>query len=148
VWEQISLHLGFSEYDASKVMGLAAYGNPEVFRREFQSIMGLGSEDYAIDPETIGLLSAESSRLQNLLGLPRYPDSETLQRHADIAAALQVATNAAVGALVRRLKRKVLLDNLCLAGGVALNCVTNEVVRQSGNFSNVFIPSAPQHPQS
>jgi len=148
VWEQISLHLGFSEYDASKVMGLAAYGNPEVFRREFQSIMGLGSEDYAIDPETIGLLSAESSRLQNLLGLPRYPDSETLQRHADIAAALQVATNAAVGALVRRLKRKVPLDNLCLAGGVALNCVTNEVVRQSGNFSNVFIPSAPQHPQS
>src|SRR5262249_49413556 len=53
------------------------------------------------------------------------------------------ATNAAVMALVRRLKRKVPLDSLCLAGGVALNCVTNELVRKSGGFSNVFIPSAP-----
>ena len=64
-------------------------------------------------------------------------------RHADIAAALQEATNAAVMALVRRLKRKVPLDKLCLAGGVALNCVTNELVRRSGDFSDVFIPSAP-----
>jgi carbamoyltransferase len=56
-------------------------------------------------------------------------DSEILPRHADIAAALQEATNAAVMALVRRLKRKVPLDKLCLAGGVALNCVTNELVR-------------------
>src|SRR6266851_6633526 len=46
-------------------------------------------------------------------------------------------------ALVRRLKREVPLDNLCFAGGVALNCVTNELVRQSGEFSDVFIPSAP-----
>ena len=38
---------------------------------------------------------------------------------------------------------KCLFDNLCLAGGVALNCVTNEVVRRSGEFSDVFIPSAP-----
>jgi carbamoyltransferase len=68
---------------------------------------------------------------------------EILPRHADIAAALQEATNAAVMALVRRLKRKVPLDNLCFAGGVALNCVTNNLVRQSGDFSDVFIPSAP-----
>src|SRR5262245_46356061 len=60
-----------------------------------------------------------------------------------MAAALQAATNAAVMALVRRLKRKVPFDSLCLAGGVALNCVTNELVRKSGGFSNVFIPSAP-----
>src|SRR5205085_11035033 len=51
--------------------------------------------------------------------------------------------NAAVIALVRRLKRKVPFDRLCFAGGVALNCVTNDLVRQSGDFSEVFIPSAP-----
>src|SRR5258705_10340239 len=56
---------------------------------------------------------------------------ELMPQHADIAAALQEATNAAVMALVRRLKREVPLDNLCFAGGVALNCVTNELVRQS-----------------
>jgi carbamoyltransferase len=143
VWEVICGHLGFSSYDASKLMGLAAYGNPEVFRREFQSIMRVGKEDYAVDPEAIGFQSAKSSRIQTLLGPPRYPEWEILPRHADIAAALQAATNAAVTALVRRLKRKVPLDNLCFAGGVALNCVTNELVKQSGDFSDVFIPSAP-----
>jgi carbamoyltransferase len=79
-----------------------------------------------------------------LLGPPRFPNSEMGQRHADIAAALQEATNDAVMALVRRVKRKVPCDNLCISGGVALNCVTNDVIRRSGIFENVFIPSAPQ----
>jgi carbamoyltransferase len=143
VWEVICDYLGFSTYDASKLMGLAAYGNPQVFRREFQSIMRVGKEDYAVDPEAVGFQSAASSKIETLLGPPRYPDVELLPRHADIAAALQEATSAAVIALVRRLKRKVPLDNLCFAGGVALNCVANELVRQSGDFSDVFIPSAP-----
>jgi carbamoyltransferase len=143
LWEVLSGYLGFSHYDASKVMGLAAYGNPEVFRRQFQSMLRVGKEDYAITPEFIGFQSDKFDRLEALFGPARYIDSEILPRHADIAATLQEATNAAVVALVRRLKRKVPLDNLCLAGGVALNCVTNEVVRQSGDFSDVFIPSAP-----
>jgi carbamoyltransferase len=143
VWEVICDYLGFSTYDASKLMGLAAYGNPQVFRREFQSIMRVGKEDYAVDPEAVGFQSAASSKIETLLGPPRYPDVELLPRHADIAAALQEATSAAVIALVRRLKRKVPLDNLCFAGGVALNCVANELVRQSSDFSDVFIPSAP-----
>jgi carbamoyltransferase len=143
VWEVICGYLGFETYDASKVMGLAAYGNPEVFRREFQSIISVGKDDYKVDPEAAGFQSVKSSRLETLLGPPRYMYSELQPRHADIAAALQEATNAAVMALVRRLKRKVPLENLCFAGGVALNCVTNELVRQSGDFANVFIPSAP-----
>jgi carbamoyltransferase len=143
VWEVISGYLGFSTYDASKVMGLAAYGKPDVFRRAFQEIIRVGEEDFAVDEEAVGFASAAVSRLETLLGLPRYSDSKIEQRHADIAAALQEATNAAVTALVRRLKRKVPFDNLCFAGGVALNCVTNELIRQSGSFSDVFIPSAP-----
>ena len=143
VWETISTHLGFSPYDASKVMGLAAYGNPEVFRPQLQSIIRVSEDEYAVDPEAAGFHTARSRGLEPLLGPPRFPGFQILPRHADIAAALQAATNAAVMALVRRLKRKVPLDNLCIAGGVALNCVTNELVRQSGGFSNVFIPSAP-----
>ncbi len=142
LWEGFSSYLGFSNYDASKLMGLAAYGNPEVFRRQFQSILRVGREDYAADPELIGF-QMNFAKLESLVGPPRYPDSEFEPRHADIAAALQEVTNAAVMALVRRLKRKVPFDNLCIAGGVALNCTTNEFLRQSGEFSNVFIPSAP-----
>jgi carbamoyltransferase len=141
VWEVLCGYLGFAMYDASKLMGLAAYGNPEVFRSAFEAIIRVGKEDYAVDPEAIGFQSAKSSRIESLLGPPRYEALE--QRHADIAAALQAATNAAVMALIRRLKRKVPFDRLCFAGGVALNCVTNELVRQSGHFSDVFIPSAP-----
>jgi carbamoyltransferase len=142
-WEVICGYLGFSMYEASKLMGLAAYGNPEAFRRAFESMIRVGEEDYAVDPEAIGFQSAKSSQIETLLGPPRDPGSEILQRHADIAAALQAATNAAVLALVRRLKRKVPFDKLCFAGGVALNCVTNGLVQQSGEFSDVFIPSAP-----
>jgi len=143
VWEVVCGYLGFSMYDASKLMGLAAYGNPEAFRRAFQSIIRVGEEDYAVDPEAIGFQSAKSSQIETLLGPPRYEGTEILQRHADIAAALQAATNAAVMALVRRVKRKVPFGKLCFAGGVALNCVTNGLVRASGEFSDVFIPSAP-----
>jgi carbamoyltransferase len=144
LWEVMSGYLGFSPYDASKVMGLAAYGNPETFRRQFQSILHAGEEDYAVAREYIGFNDDKQDRLGALFGAGRYMETEPLlPRHADVAAALQEATNAAVMALVRRLKRKVPSDNLCIAGGVALNCVTNEVVRQSGVFANVFIPSAP-----
>ncbi|MBV8925289.1 MAG: carbamoyltransferase [Bradyrhizobium sp.] len=143
LWEVIGSHLGFSNYDASKVMGLAAYGNPEVYRRQIQSILRVDEEEYAVDQEVLGFLPTKFDRLEALFGPPRYMDPELLPRHADIAAALQEATNAAVAALVRRLKRKVPFDNLCLAGGVALNCTTNEFLRRSGEFSHVFIPSAP-----
>jgi carbamoyltransferase len=143
LWEVVSGQLGFSSYDASKVMGLAAYGNPEVFRRQFQSILRVGKEDYAVNPEFLGFNPNQFANLEATFGQPRYMDTELQPKHADIAAALQEATNAAVLALVRRLKRKVPFDNLCLAGGVALNCVTNEIVRKSGEFSHVFIPSAP-----
>ena len=143
LWEVMSTHLGFSHYDASKVMGLAAYGNPEVFRRQFKQALRVGKEDYAVSPEYLGFNANQFAKLDALFGPPRFIDTEILPRHADLAAALQEATDAAVLALVRRLKRKVPFDKLCLSGGVALNCVTNELVRKSGEFSDVFIPSAP-----
>ena len=136
VWEVVSSHLGFSQYDASKVMGLAAYGNPDVFRHVFKTIIRVGKEEYAVDPEVIGFQTA-INKLETLLGPPRFMGHEITQRHADIAAALQAATNAAVKALVRRIRRKVPFHKLCLSGGVALNCVTNEQIRRSGDFSRV-----------
>jgi carbamoyltransferase len=144
LWEVVSGYLGFSHYDASKVMGLAAYGNPATFRRQFEQIIRVGKEDYAVSPDYIGFHGNKMDKLATMVGPGRYTETEQLlPHHADIAAALQEATDAAVLALVRRLKRKVPSDNLCLAGGVALNCVTNEVVWKSGEFKNIFIPSAP-----
>jgi carbamoyltransferase len=88
-WEVICAYLGFAVFDASKLMGLAAYGNPKTFRRQLQEMIRVGKEDYAIDPEAIGFLSAKQPRIESLLGPPRDPDAELQQRDADIAAALQ-----------------------------------------------------------
>ena len=143
LWEVFSGYLGFSHYDASKVMGLAAYGNPEVYRQQFLSILRTDEVNYGVAEEYLGFNPGGLARMQAMFGPPRGEDAEILPRHADMAAALQAATDAAVTALVRRVKHRVPFDNLCLAGGVALNCVTNDLVRRSGEFSNVFIPSAP-----
>jgi carbamoyltransferase len=143
LWEEFSGYLGFLTYDASKVMGLAAYGDPEVFRRQFESILRAEQENYGVAQDFLGIQPDKYARMEVMFGPPRELESEILPRHADIAASLQAATDAAVMALVRRVKRKAPFDNLCLAGGVALNCVTNELIRRSGEFANLFIPSAP-----
>ena len=143
VWEVFSDYLGFSHYDASKVMGLAAYGNPEVFREPFLSILRADEVNYGVAPEILGVSPERFARMEAIFGPPRSSDGEILPRHADMAAALQVATDAAVTALVRRVKHRVPFEKLCLAGGVALNCVTNDVIKRAGEFADIFIPSAP-----
>jgi carbamoyltransferase len=143
VWEQASIHLGFSPYDASKVMGLAAYGDPDVYRRQFASVIRVSENGYEVDPGALGFPSFDPKGFEALLGPRRKPESEILPRHMHFAAALQAATNAAVVALLRRLERSVGLERLCVAGGVALNCVTNALIRQASAFSDIFIPSAP-----
>jgi carbamoyltransferase len=153
LWEQASIHLGFSPYDGSKVMGLAAYGDPDIFSRQFASIIRVGEDGYAVDPGALGFPSVDpkgpepkgpgAKGLEALLGPARKPESEILPRHMHIAAALQAANNAAVAALLRRLERSVGHKRLCVAGGVALNCVTNALIRQVSAFSDIFIPCAP-----
>jgi len=143
LWEQASVHLGFSAYDASKVMGLAAYGDPEVFSREFSTIIRVSEDGYAVDPVAFGFPSFEPKAFENLFGPKRELGAEILPRHMHLAAALQAVTNAAVIALVRRLERKVGLKHLCVAGGVALNCVTNDLIQRETGYTDIFIPSAP-----
>jgi carbamoyltransferase len=143
MWERLSLHLGFTAYDASKVMGLAAYGDPDALARPFETIIRVGEDDYAVDHDALGMWSNDAAKLEALLGPARAADGEILPVHMDIAAALQAATDRAVLALLRRLKRATGAERLCVAGGVALNCVTNTLIGASGLFSELFIPCAP-----
>jgi carbamoyltransferase len=143
VWEHASIHLGFSPYDASKVMGLAAYGDPDVYRRELATIVKVSEDSYTVDLAALGFPSFEPKGFVPLLGPRRKPEEEILPRHKHFAAALQAATDAAVLALLRRLERSAGPRRLCLAGGVALNCVTNDLIRRESAFSDIFIPSAP-----
>ena len=143
LWEQASIHVGFSPYDASKTMGLAAYGDPEVYRRQMASIIQVSEDSYHVDLAALGFPSFDPPGFEVAFGARRKPDEDIVRRHMDFAAALQEATNAAVLAMVRRLERSVKFKRLCVAGGVALNCVTNDLMRKAGVYSDIFIPSAP-----
>ncbi len=142
-WEKISAYLGFSEYDACKTMGLAAYGNPSALKQEFASLIQVNSVDFTIDPKLLRFRLPDFDGLAHVLGARRAPGSTIEARHADVASALQERTNAALMVLVQDLYERAPSENLCIAGGVGLNCVTNWIVKERGPYATVFIPSAP-----
>jgi carbamoyltransferase len=146
-----ALYLGFEMgMDEYKVMGLAPYGNP---RRYFDQIIDLvhlkNDGTYATpmlflndtfqEKETYG---GTLHFLAEKLGPPRKPDEEITQRHRDIAAAVQAALEAALLHVLRHFKAVTGQRNLCMAGGVALNCTANSVIRRSRMFEDLFVQPA------
>jgi carbamoyltransferase len=151
LWELFSTYLGFEVYDATKIMGLAAYGDPAVRAREFEAFTTLEPDGlFTMDDDVLRFWMLDYDThsgywkgLESIFGLPRRQPSEPLeQAHHDVAAALQVRTDQIVGNLVERLYRETGSANLCIAGGVALNCVTNRVVFEDGPFTELYVQPA------
>lgn len=145
LWEKISNFLGFSEYDATKVMGLAAYGNPLRYKdlfHEFISYNGDGS--FYLKNHVLQFRQPHCNELTALFG---PVDTDGIPGHSqksrDIAATLQLITNEVMLSLVNHLYQLHPCDALCLAGGVALNCQTNWVVKEQGPYQRIYIPTAP-----
>ena len=148
LWEVLSIYLGFDVYDAAKLMGLASYGDANRFIGQFRQIIRpLPDGAFVIDHELIrfGHLEyyppkAYLDGLEQLLGVRRrMPGDELLQVHEDIAAAMQALTNELVLHIAEDLHRRTGSENLCLAGGVALNCVTNSHVFETGPFKRLYV---------
>jgi carbamoyltransferase len=130
-----------------KVMGLAPYGEP----RYAQTIL-----DHLIDVKADGSFSLDQSYFDYCTGLrmtnerfdalfggpPRHPDELLTQRHMDLAASIQAVTEEVVLRLTRGIADETGAKNLCLAGGVALNCVANGKIVRDGVFENVWIQPA------
>jgi carbamoyltransferase len=153
LYAAITAYLGFEVNEGEyKVMGLAAFGKPR-FREEFEGLLridndgsfALNQDYFAFETETD---IAFHPRLEKLLGpRRRHGKSWSLQaeddaRYADIAASLQAVTEEALLALAREARRRTGSDNLCLAGGVALNCVANARIQRESGFSRVFVQPA------
>ncbi len=137
----ITVYLGFRSLDDEyKVMGLASYGDPRRYRPFFDGVVQLtGDGGYSTaaiaDPDFGAALVAA-------LGPPRARGDAIEQRHADIAAALQRSVEGAVLHVLRHARDEIGLDNLCLAGGVALNCAMNGAIARSGVFRRIFVQPA------
>jgi carbamoyltransferase len=147
----VTLYLGFEMgMDEYKVMGLAPYGNAA---RHFDKLMDLvqlqSAGSYAVpalsqnytceDRETYaGTLEI----LAKAFGPPREPGADITQDHKDVAAALQAVLQASLIHVLKGLKRETSQTNLCMAGGVALNCTANTVIMRSRMFRRVFVQPA------
>ncbi|HLX14629.1 MAG TPA: carbamoyltransferase [Bradyrhizobium sp.] len=130
-----------------KVMGLAPYGEPKYVDKIFDSLVDLKDDgSYRLDLGYFNYctgLTMTNGRFHDLFGgEPRKPEQLLDQRHMDLAASIQKATEEIVLRLSRSLAKETGAANLCLAGGVALNCVANGKILRERSFERIWIQPA------
>ncbi|HMV56424.1 MAG TPA: carbamoyltransferase [Nitrospira sp.] len=148
LYSAFTYYLGFKVNSGEyKVMGLAPYGEPKFKDLILKNLIDLkpdGSfrlnQSYFNYSTGLTMTSAKFHRMFG--GQPRKPEDALEQRHMDIAASIQAVTEEVVLLLTRSIREETGLKNLCLAGGVALNCVANGKVLRDGRFDNLWIQPA------
>ncbi len=130
-----------------KVMGLAPYGRPKFAQRILDHIVDLKADgSFRLDMSYFDYctgLTMTNRKFAELFGAPeREPDGPLTAFHMDVAASVQAVLEEAVLRLTRALAGQTGARNLCLAGGVALNCVANGKVLRDGKFENVWVQPA------
>ena len=130
-----------------KLMGLAPYGEPKYSELILEKLIDLKEDgsfrlDMSYFPYCHKTVMTDS-KFEKLFGGPaRKPESPLKQREMDIAASIQVVTEEIMLRAVRHVHRKTGMNNLVLAGGVALNCVGNGRILREGPFDNIWIQPA------
>ncbi len=155
----ITQYLGFPRYgDEYKVMGLAAYGEPD-YAQSLRRVLALKPEGgFELDLSYFRHWSSGvtmtwdggeprigpvyTRKLEDLLGPARKPDAPLLPRHEAIAASLQRVFEEAVFHVLGGLHRRARLPRLCLAGGCAMNSVMNGKIRERTPFQEIYVQPA------
>jgi carbamoyltransferase len=130
-----------------KLMGLAPYGEPKYVDKIFEHLIDAkpdGSFRLNLDYfDYCAGLTMTNARFHGLFGMPaRKPDELLTQEHMDVAASVQAVLEEVVLRMTRALAAETGIPNLCLAGGVALNCVANGKILRDGSFKNLWIQPA------
>ena len=130
-----------------KVMGLAPYGEPRYAQTILDHVLDLKEDgSFWLDQSYFNYctgLTMTTEKFHELFGgAPRKPEERLTQRHMDLAASVQAVTEEVVLRLTRSLARETGTSNLCLAGGVALNCVANGKVLRDAKFDRLWIQPA------
>ena len=130
-----------------KLMGLAPYGEPAYVDQIKSKLIDIKDDGtFRLDMDYFNYatgLTMTSARFHNLFGgPPRQAESEITQREMDLARSVQVVTEEIVLKLGDTVHKETGCKNLCMAGGVALNCVANGKLTREGSFDNIWIQPA------
>jgi carbamoyltransferase len=130
-----------------KVMGLAPYGEPRFVDRILDHVLELKDDgSFKLDMRYFnyleGLTMTGPAFDELFEGPPRKPETPLTQREMDLAASIQVVTEQVVLRMAQHVHRVTGMENLCLAGGVALNCVGNGRLLREGPFRRIWIQPA------
>ncbi len=131
LYQNATVLCGFGPFGEGTLMGLASFGKPR-FADEYMKFCSIQNEVYEID--NLGLYEY----LQKEIG-----ENATEAYKADVAASIQEVTNTLIMFYVTQLKEETGLENLCYAGGVALNATSNTHILNRSGFKRIYIPSAP-----
>ena len=157
LYNALTLYLGFPAYgDEYKVMGLAPYGKPALLD-EFRQIIYPTRTGFELNLDYFNHHQAgiamnwedgapvvypfHSKKLEQVLGPQRQPKADLTEHHQNIAASLQAVTEEIIFHLLNLLHKKFPSENLCLAGGVAMNSVANGKISQNTPFKQVYVPA-------
>ena len=148
LYSAFTFHTGFKVNSGEyKVMGLAPYGEPKYAQIILDRLIDLKPDGtFRLDLDYFDFCSGlkmTGGKFDALFGgPPRKPHEPLAQRHMDMAASVQAVTEEAVLRLARSLRKETGIPYLCLAGGVALNCVANGKVLRDGCFDDIWIQPA------
>ena len=141
LWEKLAKFIGLSEYDAPKMMALAAFGEaPAPYHEALARLLNEVDGELGVDNDVLRFRVEDYSALERMFGRPRrtpgrLPDG----RDAALANALQRRTEWALLRLIDRVVTETGSRNLCLAGGVALNCVAMGRIAAEAGLDGLFV---------
>jgi carbamoyltransferase len=148
LYSAFTYHLGFKVNSGEyKVMGLAPYGNPRFVDTIFKHLIDVKADgSFRLDMDYFDYcagLTMTNDHFSKVFDLPpRKAEQELQQVHMDMAASLQAVTEQVISRLVASIAQETGMKNLCLAGGVALNCVANGKLFKEKHFENIWVQPA------
>ena len=148
LYSAATYYIGFKVNSGEyKVMGLAPYGTPRYAQKFFDHLMDLKPDgSFRLDQSYFDYctgLTMTNQKFADLFGQPvRGPEQQLTDFHMDMAASIQAVVEEVVLRLTRALAKETGQKNLCMAGGVALNCVANGKILRDGAFENIWVQPA------
>ncbi|MEZ5848233.1 MAG: carbamoyltransferase [Geminicoccaceae bacterium] len=148
LYSAFTYHTGFKVNSGEyKVMGLAPYGEPRFARTIMEHVIDIKEDgsfrlDQSYFDYCTGLTMTNAAFDRLVGGPPRRPEEELTQRHMDLAASVQAVTEEVMLRMARSIRRETGQRHLCMAGGVALNCVANGRIHAEGIFDRIWIQPA------